>query len=130
MCILCVGRNQSPAAAAGPPRPRNEGPPRAAAVAAPPEGGNPSPPRCRVRRRASRARLTPACGNTNVPAMARDPLAVIYFAKEEVRSEVAYWFDNARRRDANSLVIQRTMSGAGFFSDSAGRRLVPAETAM
>lgn len=61
--------------------------------------------------------------------MARDPLAVIYFAKEEVRSEAAYRFDNARRRDANSLVIQRTMSGAGFFSDPSGRRLVPTEMA-
>lgn len=62
--------------------------------------------------------------------MAHDPLAVIYFASEEVRSAAGYFFDNGRRRDANGIVVQRTLAGAGFYSDPAGRKLVSADTAM
>jgi AraC-like DNA-binding protein len=62
--------------------------------------------------------------------MTNDPLAVVYAAAEEVRTNPSYYYDNSRRRDANGLVIQRTVSGAGFFSDAAGRQLVPVDSAM
>ena len=62
--------------------------------------------------------------------MPRDPLAVIYYASEEVRAASSYFFDNGRRRDANGIVIQRTLAGEGFYRDAAGVKLVPAETAM
>ena len=62
--------------------------------------------------------------------MAYDPFAGVYAVAEEIRTNTSYFFDNARRGDANGLVIQRTVSGAGFFTDATGRRLVPAGSAM
>lgn len=62
--------------------------------------------------------------------MADDPFASVYGVAEEVRTSVDYFYDNARRGDANGLVIQRTVAGAGFLSDAAGRKLAPPDSAM
>ena len=61
--------------------------------------------------------------------MGDNPFAALFGVAEEVRTSAAYFHDNARRGDANGLVIQRTISGAGFFCEGGARQLVPASTA-
>ncbi|MFZ9682174.1 MAG: helix-turn-helix domain-containing protein [Cephaloticoccus sp.] len=51
-------------------------------------------------------------------------------AADEERRSPQYHFDNLGREAPASLVIQRTLAGAAFFADAAGRRLVPAGHAM
>src|SRR5438552_161763 len=55
-----------------------------------------------------------------------DPFATIHGGAEERRTGGEYFYDNARRGDANRLVIQRTISGAGYIANASGRQLVPA----
>lgn len=43
---------------------------------------------------------------------------------EEERTSTAYGYDNARRGDANRLVIQRTLAGAMRFHERGANRLV------
>ncbi|HLP08911.1 MAG TPA: AraC family transcriptional regulator [Opitutaceae bacterium] len=61
---------------------------------------------------------------------ATDPFAVVHGAAEEVRRDGSYRWDNSTRGDPDQLVLQRTMSGAGFFRDATGEHLVPAQHAM
>ncbi len=61
---------------------------------------------------------------------ARDPFIVVHVGAEELRRSPDYRFDNTRREGQFALVIQRTLAGAAFFTDAAGRRLVPAGHAM
>jgi AraC-like DNA-binding protein len=58
------------------------------------------------------------------------PFPVVRVCGEEIRTSPTYHFDNARRTEDPSLVIQRTLDGAAFFTDRQGRRLVPAGQAM
>lgn len=58
------------------------------------------------------------------------PFPALLAAGEEVRTDRSYYFDNAARGDAASLVIQLTLAGAGFWQDATGRRLVPVGHAM
>lgn len=62
--------------------------------------------------------------------MSPDPFPVIQVAAEEIRRGPDYHLNNADRADRFSFVVQRTLSGAGFFRDASGRKLVPADTAM
>lgn len=62
--------------------------------------------------------------------MSIEPFATVHVAAEEIRRTPEYHLNNADREDRNSLVIQRTASGSGFFRDATGRRLVPAGSAM
>lgn len=59
-----------------------------------------------------------------------DPFSLVQVAAEEVQSSVDYAFANASREGHAALVIQRTISGAAYFQDKQGRRLVPAGQAM
>jgi AraC-like DNA-binding protein len=59
-----------------------------------------------------------------------DPFAVVHAAAEECRTSAAYRWDNATRGDPDRLVIQRTLGGAGFFSDAVGEHAVPMGYAM
>lgn len=51
-------------------------------------------------------------------------------AADEARSSAHYRFENIGREAPASFVIQRTIAGAAFFADAAGRRLVPVGLAM
>lgn len=62
--------------------------------------------------------------------MSLDPFPVIQVAAEEIRTGPEYHLNNADRSDGYSFVVQRTLSGAGFFRDAAGRRLVPPGSAI
>lgn len=61
--------------------------------------------------------------------MHADVFALVDGGAEELRTGDYRW-DNARRSDANRMIVQRTIAGAGFFEDVRGRRLVPAGWAM
>ncbi|MBP9913106.1 MAG: AraC family transcriptional regulator [Opitutaceae bacterium] len=61
---------------------------------------------------------------------AADPFPVVNVASEEIQVSAAYQFENAEREGRTALVIQRTQSGAAWFRDDAGRRLVPPGHAM
>lgn len=56
--------------------------------------------------------------------------SVVQAAHEEVKGDASYCFDNAKRTDGDALVVQRTLSGEGFFENADGRRLAPAGMAM
>jgi AraC-like DNA-binding protein len=55
-----------------------------------------------------------------------DPFSNLSGLAEENRTHASYRWDNRGRGDKDEGVIQQTLSGAGFFEDGAGRRLVPA----
>ncbi len=59
-----------------------------------------------------------------------DPFTVVHVGAEEVRDHPDYCFDNTHREGQFSLVIQRTLAGAGFFRDANGTVPVPAGHAM
>jgi AraC-like DNA-binding protein len=59
-----------------------------------------------------------------------DVFATVLGADEEVRSDRSYCYDNAARGEGDRLVVQRTLSGEGFFLDAGGRRLVGPGWAM
>jgi len=59
-----------------------------------------------------------------------NPFARIRAAVEEVRSSADYRFENAHREAPESLVIQRTTRGAGYFEKGKVRHLVRPEQAM
>ncbi len=61
---------------------------------------------------------------------APDPFPVVNVGAEEIQISPAYQFENALRDGRTALVIQRTQSGAAWFRDPAGRRLVPPGHAM
>lgn len=54
----------------------------------------------------------------------------IQVAAEETRTGASYYFHNRHRPDGSGLVVQLTVSGAAFFEDGAGRRLVVPDQAM
>lgn len=56
--------------------------------------------------------------------------ARVHGAAEEVRASGAYFWDNRSRGASWLMAIQRTESGAGFFEDGRGRRLVGPGYAM
>lgn len=62
--------------------------------------------------------------------MAESPFPTVRGGAEELQRDETYFYDNATRPDTEVLVVQRTLAGAGFFEDAAGRRLVPVEHAM
>jgi AraC-like DNA-binding protein len=55
---------------------------------------------------------------------------IVQTAAEEVRTDRSYYFNNQRRPDGSGLVVQLTISGAAFFRDASGTRLVPRDNAM
>ncbi len=55
---------------------------------------------------------------------------VVQVAAEETRTGAGYYFHNRRRPDGSGLVVQLTVSGAAFFEDGDGRRLVLPDHAM
>ncbi len=59
-----------------------------------------------------------------------DPFPVVNVGAEEIQLSAAYQFENIAREGRTALVIQRTQSGAAWFRDQAGRRLVPPGYAM
>jgi AraC-like DNA-binding protein len=59
-----------------------------------------------------------------------EPFSTVLFADLETRRSPDYRFNNHHRSHADEAVVQLTLSGAGFFQDAAGRRLVPAGHAM
>ncbi len=61
---------------------------------------------------------------------APDPFPVVNVGAEEIQLSAAYRFENADREGRTALVIQRTQSGAAWFRDPQGRRLVPPGHAM
>jgi AraC-like DNA-binding protein len=61
---------------------------------------------------------------------APDPFPFIQHGDEEIHRTTAYRFENSGREGPASFVIQRTLSGAAFYSDAQGRQLVPAGHAM
>jgi AraC-like DNA-binding protein len=62
--------------------------------------------------------------------MHADVFALVDGGAEELRPDATYHWDNARRSDANRMIVQRTLAGSAFFEDARGRRLVPAGWAM
>jgi len=61
---------------------------------------------------------------------AANPFARIRAAVEEVRRSPDYRFENANREAPESLVIQRTTCGAGYFASGRTRQLVGPGEAM
>lgn len=59
-----------------------------------------------------------------------DPFSTVNGTAEETHTHAGYRWDNRRRSHSDEGVIQQTLSGAGFFEDAAGRRLVPEGHAM
>lgn len=59
-----------------------------------------------------------------------NPFSGVLGGGEETRAHISYFFDNSGRGDADSLVVQRSCSGALFFEDPQARRPVPAGHAM
>jgi AraC-like DNA-binding protein len=62
--------------------------------------------------------------------MSPAPLPSVQGGDEEIQRTPTYRFDNRNRADEDSLVVQRTLSGAGYFQDAGGRRLVASGYAM
>lgn len=54
----------------------------------------------------------------------------VQVANEQVWNSASYFFNNKRRPDGSGLVVQLTLSGAAFFRDEKGERLVEKEQAM
>lgn len=54
-----------------------------------------------------------------------DAFAAVQGGAEEVYTSPAYFWDNSRREERNRFAFQRTLAGAAFFGDHAGRKLVP-----
>ncbi len=65
-----------------------------------------------------------------MPATLPDPFSSLSGFDEETRVHAGYRFDNHHRGGNDEGVIQQTLSGAAFFEDGAGRKLVPAGHAM
>ena len=65
-----------------------------------------------------------------MPPAPPDPFAALHGGNEETRTHAGYFFDNHHRGPADEAVIQQTLTGAAFFEDPAGRRLVPIGHAM
>lgn len=65
-----------------------------------------------------------------MPAPLPDPFSTVNGVDEETRTHAAYLWDNRLRGSSHHVAVQQTISGAGFFSDAAGRRLVPVGYAM
>lgn len=61
--------------------------------------------------------------------MHADVFALVDGGAEELRTSDYQW-DNARRSEANRMIVQRTLAGAACFEDARGRRLVPPGWAM
>ena len=61
---------------------------------------------------------------------APDPFPSLHGAAEELRPSPDYQLSNAGREDRSSVVVQRTLAGAGFFEQAGRRHLVPAGHAM
>lgn len=59
-----------------------------------------------------------------------DPFTLVHGSADEERTDATYRFDNSHREGDYALVVQRTLSGAGFFRDPGGTRLVTAGQAM
>lgn len=59
-----------------------------------------------------------------------DPFIVVHVGAEEVQRSPAYQFDNSNREAQSAMVIQRTLSGAAYFTDAGGRQLVTPGRAM
>lgn len=59
-----------------------------------------------------------------------DPFSYVRVAADELQHSPDYQFDNIKREAPASFVIQRTMEGAAYFADAAGRRLVGPGQAM
>jgi AraC-like DNA-binding protein len=64
--------------------------------------------------------------------MPSDPFASVRAAADEVNTNTSYFWDNRHRApDVREVItIQRTTSGAAFYTDPNGTRLVPAGYAM
>jgi len=56
--------------------------------------------------------------------------ATVFSSEVEMRRSAVYRIANAGRENQLTLVIQRTLDGAGFYEDQAGRRLVGEGQAM
>jgi len=52
-----------------------------------------------------------------------DPFSSVTGISGEIPKTTAYFFDNHHRSRADDAVVQQTLAGAGFFTDTAGRRL-------
>jgi AraC-like DNA-binding protein len=65
-----------------------------------------------------------------MPAPLPDPFSTVNGVDEETRAHVSYRWDNLLRGNSGEAVVQQTLSGAGFFNNDAGHRLVPAGQAM
>ena len=63
-------------------------------------------------------------------APAATPYAVLHGENEETRTHTAYFWDNRHRGHPDEAVVQQTLSGAAFFTDASGRRLVPTGQTM
>jgi AraC-like DNA-binding protein len=59
-----------------------------------------------------------------------NPFPRVHTGADETITTSAYAFDNARRRDANRLVVQRTLAGEAFFRTGRRVRAVPGGWAM
>ncbi len=62
--------------------------------------------------------------------MTESTFARVLGAAEERRVDRSYFYDNSRRGGIDTLVVQRTLSGAGFFENAQGRQLVLPGRAM
>ncbi len=62
--------------------------------------------------------------------MSEDAFPILLNAGRETRTSSSYRYDNTARSSSEDIAIQRTDSGAGWFGDATGRRLVPAGYAM
>lgn len=62
--------------------------------------------------------------------MLDDAFATVIAAGEERRTDASYCYHNDRRSDSPAFVVQRTVSGMGFYEDAGGRQPVKADQAM
>ena len=59
-----------------------------------------------------------------------DPFAFLHWGAEGTHANESYLWDNHHRGSADEAVIQQTLSGAAFFQNPSGRRLVTPGHAM
>ena len=59
-----------------------------------------------------------------------DPFAFLHWGAEGTHANESYLWDNHHRGSADEAVIQQTLSGAAFFKNPSGRRLVTPGHAM
>lgn len=85
----------------------------------------------RIRREPKRAPVAPPPRRVREAGrLAENTFGVIQVAAEETRVGASYYFHNRHRPDGAGLVVQLTVSGAAFFEDRTGRRLVLPDHAM